>query len=149
MGPAMGAINQTGSQGPNTNGAAYTPVQQGPAYQPQYQQQSYQPQYQQMPSYQGGLQAAMMQMMQQYNRPMMRAPIQQGLAPYNSPASSYRPDMSGINANLNRVAPSVPVQQKQAAEAKAAAKATAEANAAEAARLNADADSFYHSTVGN
>ena len=163
MGQAMQGFNAQGQAQTPSGGAAYTPVQQGPAYQaqyqqyqpqarmaqPQYQQQSYQPQYQQAPNYQGGLQAAMMQMMQQYNRPIMRAPMQQGLAPYNNPASSYRPDMSGINANLNRVAPSVPIQQKQAAEAKAAAKTKADADAAEAARLDAAANDFYHSTTPN
>jgi hypothetical protein len=112
-----------GGQAPASGGAEYTPVKQGPVYQPQYQ--AYQPQQgfaqpqQQMPNYQSGLQAAMMQMMQQYNRPMMRAPMQQGLMPYNSPALNYRPNMSGVAANLNRVAPSVEVQQRLAAEAEA------------------------------
>jgi hypothetical protein len=102
-----------------TSGAPYTPVKQGPVYQPQYQQyQQYQPQaraaqpQQQMPNYQSGLQAAMMHMMQQYNRPMMRAPLQQGLSP-SSPLA-YRPSMP--TQNLNRVAPSVELQQRQAAE---------------------------------
>jgi hypothetical protein len=74
-----------------------------------------------MPSYQGGLQAALMQMMQQYSRPMMRAPLQQGLSP--SSPMAYRPP--AVN-NLNRVAPSVELQQKQAAE-EAAKKAAEEA----------------------
>ena len=84
-------------------------------YQPQYQQyqpQQRAPQYQQqMPNYQSGLQAAMMQMMQQYSRPMMRAPLQQGIAP-SSPLN-YRPP---VVDNTSRVAPSVELQQKQAAE---------------------------------
>jgi hypothetical protein len=82
-----------------------------------------QPQYQ-MPNYQSGLQAAMMHMMQQYNRPMMRAPLQQGISP-NSPMA-YRPP--AVN-NLSRVAPSVEVQQKQAAEEAARQAAIDAANA--------------------
>ncbi len=66
----------------------------------------------QMPNYQSGLQAAMMQIMQQYNRPMMRPQMQQGLTPYNSPALSYKPNMSNVTANLNRVVPSVAEQQR-------------------------------------
>lgn len=107
---------------PTVPGAAYTPAKQGPVYQPQYQQyQQYQPQQTapqqqqvQMPSYQSGLQAAMMQMMRQYNRPMMRAPLQQGLTP-SSPLA-YRPP--AVN-NTSRVAPSVELQQRLDAEAKA------------------------------
>jgi len=92
----------------------FNPFQQQIARQQQFNPFQQQPfQQQQM----RGLQAAMMQMMQQYSRPMMRAPMQQGLMPYNSPALNYRPNMS--TANLNRVAPSVELQQKQAAEAAA------------------------------
>ena len=54
----------------------------------------------------------MMQMMQQYNRPMMRAPMQQGI--YQSSPMAYRAPMQ--TANLSRVAPSVEVQQRLAAE---------------------------------
>jgi hypothetical protein len=77
-----------------------------------------------MPNYQSGLQAAMMHMMQQYSRPAMRAPMQQGLTP--SSPMAYQPSMP--NANLNRVAPSVILQQKQAAE--------------EAARKQAEQDAY-------
>jgi hypothetical protein len=138
-GGSLGPIASSGILGPQgqaaptptpSAGAAYTPVQQGPVYRPQYQ--AYQPQAraaqpQQMPNYQSGLQAAMMQMMQQYSRPMMRAPMQQGLQP--SSALTYRPNMSGVSANLNRVAPSVELQQKQAAEAAARQAAIDAANA--------------------
>ena len=109
-------------------GAAYTPVKQGPVYQPQYQQYQPQPramQSQQMPNYQGGLQAAMMHMMQQYSRPAMRAPLQQGISP--SSPMMYRP--TSPTANLSRVAPSVELQQKQAAEAAARQAAIDAANA--------------------
>jgi hypothetical protein len=74
-----------------------------------------------MPNYQSGLQAAMMHMMQQYSRPMMRAPLQQGIPP-SSPLT-YRPP--AVN-NLSRVAPSVELQQRLAAE-EAARKAAEEA----------------------
>ena len=57
--------------------------------------------------------------------------MQQGLTPYNSPALSYKPNMSNITANLNRVAPSVELQQKLAAEQ--AAKEKAEKDAYDAA----------------
>ena len=120
------AIEQLGQTTPTeSGGAAYTPVKQGPMYQPQYQAyqpQANAPQMQQMPNYQSGLQAAMMQMMQQYSRPMMRAPMQQGLQP--SSALTYRPNTSAATANLNRVTPSVELQQKQAAEAAARQVAT-------------------------
>lgn len=66
------------------------------------------PQYQ-MPN---GLQAALMNMMQQYSRPAMRAPMQQGLPFYNSAALNYRPP--AVN-NSNRVVPSVAEQQRQQA----------------------------------
>jgi hypothetical protein len=90
----------------------YQPQQRMPQYQ-QYQPQQRAPQYQQqMPNYQSGLQAAMMQMMQQYSRPMMRAPLQQGISP-SSPLA-YRPP--AVN-NTSRVAPSVELQRKQAEEA--------------------------------
>jgi hypothetical protein len=76
--------------------------QRAPQYQPQYQPQQRAPQYQQqMPSYQGGLQAALMNMMQQYSRPAMRAPMQQGISPY-SYAMNYRPP--AINQNLGKTA---------------------------------------------
>jgi hypothetical protein len=117
----MGQIDAANAKPTNTGGAAYAPIKQGPVYQPQYQ--AYQPQ--QMPNYQSGLQAAMMQMMQQYSRPMMRAPMQQGLQP--SSALAYRPNMP--TDNLNRVAPSVELQQKQAAEAAARQAAIDAANA--------------------
>ena len=98
MSPMFGANSPLlgPKQGP-TNGAAYTPVQQGPVYQPQYQQyqpQTSAPQAQQAPNYQSGLQAAMMQMMQQYNRPMMRAPMQQGISP-SSPMARLRSSNDG------------------------------------------------------
>jgi hypothetical protein len=125
LGPVAPA---TPTAAPTIPGAAYAPTKQGPVYQPNYQQ--YQPQLRvpqqqiQIPSYQSGLQAAMMHMMQQYSRPMMRAPIQQGLTP-SSPLA-YRSPMQ--TENLNRVAPSVELQQRLAAE--------------EAARVQAEQDAY-------
>ena len=117
MGAGAGVMSQVMAQTPQeqnaAKGAAYTPVQQGPVYQPQYQQyqpqqRSTQPQYQQQaPNYQSGLQAAMMNMMQQYSRPAMRPPLQQGLSPSNPMA--YRPTMP--TDNLRRVAPGVTYEQ--------------------------------------
>jgi len=115
LSPIASVVGQVEQTPTAPAGAAYTPVQQGPVYQPQYQayqpqQRSAQPQ-QQAPNYQSGLQAAMMHMMQQYSRPAMRAPLQQGLSP--SSPMAYRPTMP--TDNLRRVAPSVELQQKQAA----------------------------------
>lgn len=152
IGPAVAsAVTQanaeTNSQNSMAGGANYIPIQQVPAYIPQYQQyQSFQPQ-QQMANYQSGLQAAMAQMMQQYNRPMMREPVQQGLSPYISPALNYKPDMSGIAANLKRVAPSVAEQQRLQAiedakraeeDAKRAEEEAAQRAAQQAAQPNYD-----------
>jgi len=125
LGPVASVVGQLGQTTPTPTpsaGAAYTPVQQGPIYRPQYQQyQTQQPiMQQQSPSYQSGLQAAMMHMMQQYNRPMMRAPMQQGLPSYSSSALNYRPNMASAIQGLSRVAPSVELQQKQAAARQAA-----------------------------
>jgi len=124
-----------------TTGAQYTPTQQGARYTPQYQQ--YQAPMQQAPTQQApmqlqgmGLNDLLTNMMQQYSRPMMRAPmqqmptqqmpVQQGIAPYSG--LNYRPNMSGITANLNRVAPSVELQQRLAAEAEAKRAAEEAAN---------------------
>jgi hypothetical protein len=40
-----------------------------------------------------------------------QTPLQRGLPAYNSPALSYRPDMSRITANLRNVAPPVTYEQ--------------------------------------
>jgi len=112
-GPVSQVAAMTPQQQNLASGATYTPIRQGPVYQPQYQ--AYQPQaraaqtQQQIPNYQSGLQAAMMHMMQQYSRPAMRAPLQQGIFP-SSPLT-YRPDMSNIQSNLNRVASPVTYEQ--------------------------------------
>jgi hypothetical protein len=60
-----------------------------------------------------------------------QGPMQQGrqMPTYQSEALNYRPDMSGITANLKRVAPSVQEQQRLAAEAEAKRLAEEAANA--------------------
>jgi hypothetical protein len=55
-----------------------------------------------------GLPAALMQMQGQLTQPMMRGPIPQ----YVNPALNYRPDMTQVQTNLNRVVPSVAEQQR-------------------------------------
>jgi hypothetical protein len=60
-----------------------------------------------MPNYQSGLQAAMMHMMQQYSRPAMRAPLQQGISP--SSPMNYRPTTP--TDNLRRIASPVTYEQ--------------------------------------
>jgi hypothetical protein len=110
---SSGILGPQGQAAPTpSGGAAYTPVQQGPVYRPQYdsyqpQARMAQPQQQQMPNYQSGLQAAMMNMMQQYSRPAMRAPLQQGISTSNP--MRYRPNMP--TDNLRRVAPGVTYEQ--------------------------------------
>jgi hypothetical protein len=126
---SSGKIVPSGMVGGAPNpGYTNAPLRQGPVYQPQYQQyqpQQRAPQYQQQtPNYMSGLQAAMANMMQQYSRPMMRAPMQQGIA--QSSPLAYRPPAVD---NLSKVAPSVELQQRLAAEAEAKRLAEEAANA--------------------
>lgn len=75
-----------------------------------------------------GLQGLLSQMMARYQNPyqmMQRAPMQQ----YRSSALSYRPNMTNAQQNLSRVAKSVILQQKEAAEAELAAMKEAQAAA--------------------
>jgi hypothetical protein len=111
MQPGVPNANYANSGMPSLGAMSSTQTAQPSVYQPQYQQ--YQPQQrsaqpqQQTPNYQSGLQAAMMQMMQQYSRPAMRAPLQQGISP--SSPMAYRPNMP--TDNLRRVAPGVTYEQ--------------------------------------
>jgi hypothetical protein len=75
-----------------------------------------------------GLQAALAQMGAQFNQPMMRSQFM-SMPTYQNPALNYRPNLEGALQGLNRVAPSVELQQKQAAE-EAARLAAEEAAAA-------------------
>jgi hypothetical protein len=60
-----------------------------------------------------------------------QGPMQQGrqMPTYQNEALNYKPNMSGITANLKRVAPSVQEQQRLAAEAEAKRLAEEAANA--------------------
>jgi hypothetical protein len=130
---------QSGGQTGPSGGAAYTPVQAN-TYSPTFSSD-------QKGQTQTGL-SPLVQQMQQQNSQMSpfqamglgvlanslfsqtsQTPMQRGLPTYNSPALSYRPDMSGITANLKRVAPSVQEQQRLAAEAEAKRLAEEAANA--------------------
>ena len=85
-----------------------------------------------------GLQAALAQMGGQFNQPMMR----QQFAPmptYQNPALNYRPNLASAQQNLSRVAPSVELQQRLAAEEAARLKAEEDARAA----ANPPQDYYY------
>ena len=109
--------SQTGPKG----GAAYTPTQAN-TYSPTFSSD-------QKGQTQTGL-SPLVQQMQQQNSQMSpfqamglgvlanslfsqtsQTPMQRGLPTYNSPALSYRPDMSGIAANLRNVAAPVTYEQ--------------------------------------
>lgn len=79
-----------------------------------------QPMFNPMQQQSSGLQAAMMHMMGRQNQPMMR-PQMQGIPQFRSQALGFRPNLEGAMQGLSRVAPSVELQQRQAAEAAAAA----------------------------
>jgi hypothetical protein len=95
--------------------------------QPMYRQQMSQPQY-------GGLQSLLNNLLNRYQQPQQRY----SQAPqYQSRALGYRPNIAGAQQNLSRVAPSVELQQRRAAEA-----------AAEEARLRAEAEPAYDYVFG-
>jgi hypothetical protein len=131
-GMRMGGKAPLGSQGV----AEYTPAQTRPTYNPAFSsQQTAQPVIQglpqqmvpqapQAPQSMQGLQGLMSQMMSRYQSPyqmQQRAPMPMNMPQYRNAALSYRPDMAGPQQNLNRVAKSVILQQKEAAEAELAA----------------------------
>lgn len=73
-----------------------------------------------------GLQGLLSQMMSRYQNPYQM--MQRGAVPqYRSSALNYRPNMAGAQQNLGRVAKSVILQQKEAAEAELAAMRAAQA----------------------
>ena len=127
MGPIARLVAAQG-QTPSQGGAEYAPAPTRATYQPAFSsQQTAQPVIQAPPQQmmpqapQGfqGLQGLMSQMMARYQNPyqmQMRAPMPQ----YRSPALDYRPDMTMAQQSLSRVAKSVVLQQKEAAEAEAA-----------------------------
>jgi hypothetical protein len=149
VGPTVSAINaQTPAQGPTNTGAQYTPIQPGERYQARYEPlQASQPTQQfqipsleqmgqfeqqlnqfQQPSNLAGLQDVFAQMMAGNMRMPQQA--QRGLVDpiYQSQALKYRPDTSGLAADLSRVSPSVAEQQRRQAieDAKIAAEKAAE-----------------------
>jgi hypothetical protein len=148
-----------GGKAPTAQGGVeYTPAQTRPTYQPAFSsqqtaqampqaapQQTTQSLPQQMmpqaPQSLQGLQGLMSQMLSRYQSPfqtMQRAPMPQ----YRSSALDYRPDMTGAQQNLSRVAKSVVLQQKEAAEAELAAMKEAQAAAQQSQ------DSNYYSGGG-
>lgn len=72
---------------------------------------------------QQGLQMLLNNMMSRYGMQPQRAPMPQ----FQSQALQYRPDMTGAQQNLGRVAKSVVLQQKEAAEAELEAMRAAQA----------------------
>lgn len=137
IGQAMGQIDAARA---GQGGVGYTPTQAANPYQSAFNSQQQAPQQsrispfvqqqmmRQQPQQMNGLQAAMMQLMGQYNQPMMRRQMPQySQQPRMSPLM-YRPDISNARAALNNVAPSVELQQRLAAE--------------EAARLKAEQDAY-------
>ena len=137
---AVAAQNQTTAK----PGAGYTPAQTQPTYSPAFnsnqavqyspavqqaaqQQMAYQqqqnPYFSQMQQgytpQQQGLQQLLGSMMNRYQQPQgLPQQAQQQRAPvYQNPALAYRPNMQPAQQSLNRVAKSVILQQKEAAEA--------------------------------
>jgi hypothetical protein len=116
LGPAMARFADQ-QQGQGQSGAEYTPAQTRATYSPAFSsQQTAQPGIQGLPQQMApqapqGLQGLMSQIMARYQNPyqmQMRAPMPQ----YMSSALNYRPDITGAQQNLSRVAPSVAEQQR-------------------------------------
>jgi hypothetical protein len=145
MGGASGGFGQAlvnsgmrmGGKAPESaqSGAQYTPAQTRATYNPAFSsQQTAQPVIQGLPQQMApqaprapqnaqGLQGLMSQMMSRYQSPFQmqqRAPMPMNMPQYRSPALNYRPDMTNAQQNLSRVAKSVILQQKEAAEAELA-----------------------------
>jgi hypothetical protein len=108
-GSGNGGVGYTAPSTPSPYQSSYQPTTATPALQSVLGQQIGQPNSLGLPSLQS-----------MFNLPQRAAPqaggIQQlaTMKPYVG--STYRPDMSAINANLNNVAPSVALQQQRAAE---------------------------------
>jgi hypothetical protein len=132
-------VGQLQGQAPAQGGAQYTPAQTRATYNPAFSsQQTAQaapqpaiqgipqqmvPQAPQAPQNAQGLQGLMSQMMSRYQNPsqmQQRAPMPMTMPQYINTALSYRPNTAGAQQNLSRVAKSVVLQQKEAAEAEAA-----------------------------
>lgn len=117
----MGQMGESNRQTGPSDGAAYTPVQAN-TYSPSFSSD-------QKGQTQTGL-SPLVQQMQQQNSQMSpfqamglgvlanslfsqtsQTPLQRGLPAYNSPALSYRPNMSNVTTNLRNVAPPVTYEQ--------------------------------------
>jgi hypothetical protein len=135
-----GGGSSTPDYGHGNGGAGYTPTPAASPYAPQYAQQNvsqpitqFTPQTAtpflqsimakhsgQMPQ---GNSLGLPSLQSMFGMQQRSSPLQGGLrqlapmAPYVG--STYRPNMAALNQNLNNVAPSVALQQKQAAEAQA------------------------------
>jgi hypothetical protein len=140
-GMTSAALSKMANQTPSQGGAQYTPAQTRPAYSPAFSSQQTaqampqaapQQMMPQAPQNTQGLQGLMSQMMSRYQNPyqmQQRAPMPMTMPQYRSSALNYRPDMTGAQQNLSRVAKSVVLQQKEAAEAELAAMREAQAAA--------------------
>jgi hypothetical protein len=151
MGGAVGNFSSRfGNQTPAQGVAQYTPAQTRATYNPAFSsQQTAQPAIQglpqqmapqasQAPQSMQGLQGLMAQMMNRYQNPyqmQQRAPMPMNMPQYRNAALNYRPNTVGAQQNLGRVAKSVVLQQKEAAEAEAA-RLRAELDAAQQAQNN-------------
>ena len=133
MGGAVGNFSSGfGDQQQGQGGAGYTPAQTNSPYQSAFSsKQTAQPSAQGMSQQMApqGLQGLMSQIMARYQNPyqmQMGAPMPQ----YKSSALNYRPNMSGAQQNLGRVAPSVAEQQRLQAIEDARLQAEQDAQAA-------------------
>jgi hypothetical protein len=152
MGGAVGNFSSRfGNQTPAQGVAQYTPAQTRSTYNPAFSsQQTAQPVIQGLPQQMvpqapqpqqsmQGLQGLMSQMMSRYQSPsqmQQRAPVPMTMPQYRNPALSYRPNTIGAQQNLSRVAKSVILQQKEAAEAELAAMKASQEAAAQQAQYN-------------
>jgi len=133
--PITKALASMQGQTPSQGVPQYTPAQTRSTYNPAFSsQQTAQPVIQglpqqmapqapQAPQNMQGLQGLMSQMMSRYQSPgqmQQRAPMPMNMPQYRNTALSYRPNTAGAQQNLSRVAKSVVLQQKEAAEAEAA-----------------------------
>ncbi len=109
--------SQTADSSANRYTATYAPMQQAP--QQAVQDMGLQAIYQSIANQFAPISQQFNSMDQFYQQPAQ----QQAMPAYQNPALNYRPDTSGITANLNRVAPNVKLQQQQAAEEAARAAA--------------------------
>jgi hypothetical protein len=126
MGGATGNFGSIfGNRAPAQGGAQYTEAPTRATYQPAFnsqqtaqatpQQRAPQQMMSQAPQNFQGLQGLMAQMMSRYQNPyqmQQRAPMPMNMPQYRSSALNYRPDMTGAQQNLSRVAPSVAEQQR-------------------------------------